>query len=139
MADGDNPGTERISVSRETLRAELAELELRLTRYLDKELHEKANKVEVVALKTAVQDKANIIEFARLREEAVMLETRLARIETDYVKHQGPFADRLKKLSEDFVSYQALSKYKRWLWVQSVALTAVGLTALGLYARSKGY
>ena len=57
----------RISVSREALRAELAELELRLVQYLDKQLHEKANKVEVVAMATALQDKANAREFELLR------------------------------------------------------------------------
>ena len=68
MSSNDN-GAERISVSREALRAELAELELRLTRYLDEQLHQKANKVEIVALNTALQDKANANEFGELRTQ----------------------------------------------------------------------
>ena len=65
----EHVAAERISVSREALRAELAELELRLVRYLDDQLHQKANKVEIVALNTALQDKANATEFGEVRTQ----------------------------------------------------------------------
>ena len=73
----EHSAPERISVSREALRAELAELELRLIRYLDDQLHQKANKVEIVALSTALQDKANAAEFSEVRTLLTVHDSRI--------------------------------------------------------------
>lgn len=77
---------ERISVSREALRAELAELELRLTRYLDLQLTDKASASELGRLsddfqtyarrvrelseQIAIQDKVNEALRVKARELA---------------------------------------------------------------------
>jgi replicative DNA helicase len=97
--------TDRISVSRETLRAELSELELRLTKYLDQQLHEKANKVEIVALATAVQDKANAREFGRLQEA--------------FTRHDIALQDLVKQLQIQKEVNEALKKQAKEVEAQS--------------------
>ncbi len=56
----DGTGAERISVSRETLRAELAEMELRLTRYTDN--HIDVLKASLMALENQIQIQDRINE-----------------------------------------------------------------------------
>jgi len=90
----------RISVSREALRAELAELELRLVQYLDKQLHEKANKVEIVAMATALQDKANAKEFEALRMAVTAHQVELKALE-DQVKIQDKVNDALRERAKE--------------------------------------
>jgi len=120
-------GPERISVSREALRAELAELELRLVKYLDDQLHEKANKVEIVALATAVQDKANAREFAELRLSVSTHEKALKELQ-EQLRIQEKVNEALRIKAKE-TAEQSASNFTRG---EKVIATLLTLIALGI-------
>lgn len=128
-ADETNGNSSRITVSRETLRAELAELELRLTMYLDKQLYEKANKVEIVALQTAVQDKANAIQFEQLTANVKELarEVMQARFE---IEHQKKVNTALKEQHKELATTSEASFTRKEKLIGGfLALVALGFQA----------
>lgn len=124
---------ERISVSREALRAELAELELRLTKYLDNELHEKANKVEVVALATSVQDKANAREFGKMQVHLSDVQKAVTDL-ADQIRVQDKVNEALRAKSKEIAESTASNFTRR-----EKALAAVmGACALAIQLWSSG-
>jgi len=117
----------RISVSREALRAELAELELRLVQYLDKQLHEKANKVEIVAMATALQDKANAREFEQLRAAVQAHQVDLKSL-TDQVKIQDKVNEALRNRAKE-LQENTTANFTRG---EKVIAAFLGIAALGI-------
>lgn len=76
------PGEERITVSREALRAELSELELRIVDRLSRELERKADSTELSAL----EGRVGSLELTRASREHLAtdtsdLSTRVSRLE----------------------------------------------------------
>ncbi len=134
MSSQETP-PERISVSREALRAELAELELRLVKYLDNELHEKANKVEIVALATAVQDKANAREFGELRH-AVETNEQVLKDLAEQVRIQDKVNDALRQKAKEVEAKSAVN-FTRGEKVIATGLTLIAL-AIQLYVVTGG-
>ena len=122
-----DPSNERISVSREALRAELAELELRLVRYLDDQLHQKANKVEIVALATAVQDKANAKEFSELRADVTEHERNL-KVLQEQVLVQDKVNEALRLRAKE-VQEKSVANFTRG---EKLLAACLGVAALGI-------
>ena|SRR4249920_2669198 len=86
MATEDGGGHRLLSVSRDALRADLAEMELRLRIFIEASLHQKANQSDLVELILRVKELENL---RRARDQgeltpALQREVRaLARAETD--------------------------------------------------------
>jgi hypothetical protein len=129
-------GPERISVSREALRAELAELELRLIKYLDEQLHEKANKVEIVALATSVQDKANAREFGELRLSVATHDKALKELQ-EQLRIQEKVNEALREKAKETAEKSA-SNFTRGEKVIATLLTLIAL-GIQLYVVTGGF
>lgn len=69
MAYEDGDGVRRVSVSRDALRADLAEMELRLRVFIEAELHGKAGLADMLEVKTRVKD---LEDLRRARDRGEM-------------------------------------------------------------------
>lgn len=109
-------GEQRVTISLSTLRAELGALELRLVDRLNGAL---ANKADRAILEQVVARQADGL-------------SRLAIIEREAIKKDGPIVQKVEQLDLEFNSLREVSKYKRWLWVQTAALIAIAVPIVGI-------
>ncbi len=100
----------RISVSRDTLRAELAEMELRLRIYFDSQAATKADKAELASLTLRVLD-LETLQRARDRGELTIAQQRL-------------IDDRIENATTARIS-QGWTGRERWAGMVSVFIAAV--------------
>jgi hypothetical protein len=102
-------------------------MELRLVQYLDKQLHEKANKVEIVAMATSLQDKANARDFNELRVAVTEHERNLKSLQ-DQVKIQDKVNEALRARAKE-VQETSASNFTRG---EKLIATALGVAALAI-------
>ena len=108
--DGDGENT-RVTVSLSTLRAELSSLELRLVDRLNGALQNKADRAIVEQHTLRLSDNSN----------------RIQALEQTTVKRDGPIVNRVENIETELTSLKELSKYKKYLWMQTIALAAIAL------------
>jgi hypothetical protein len=113
--DPDTPADTRVTVSLSTLRAELVSMELRLVDRLNGAL---ANKADRALLEQTIK------EHAETNARLVILEQRA-------VVRDSPFVQRVEDLDTEMTSLREVSKYKKWLWAQTIALVAIAVPVLG--------
>lgn len=111
MAHEDSPPEQRVSISLSTLRAELTSLELRLVDRLNGALAQKADRVAVESMVTAVAKN----------------DARLTVLEQQVVKKDSPLVEEIEELRQASISLAEVGRYKRWLWAQTAALGAIGI------------
>lgn len=106
---------QRISISLATLQAELGKLELRLVDRLNASLEGKAERV--------VQEQHT--------RELADVSSRISRLEQNAITRDDAVAKQVEQNAADIRDLKVVAGYKKWLWVQTVALIAIAVPLLG--------
>jgi hypothetical protein len=111
---------DRIEMSKETLRAELSALELRL----------------VDRFNGALAGKAEASVVAQLAERVSELSERMRLSESTGLNVGGPLDTRVGAIEDSVANLQTLAGYRKWIFAQSIVLVGVGSAVVGLVLRA---